>query len=479
MCIPSLGGRRALLPVIAALFAMTAPACVGIPEPELDQLDAFERDWNRPVPIANDQPHDLKELQEAAIRRHPGLTSLFHRYKAALQQIILDGALDDPRVKFGYFIDSVETRVGPQDFSVGVSQTFPFFGKRDLRAEIALHQAQQLREALVEQRLRIARDVADSYWELFVLRGTHGLTSRQIDLLEQLANSIEARFLSGSATRADLLWILMEIDRQQTGLANLDKRARDARATLNTLLDRDPDQALMLDFPRGDADSPRMLPTLDDQHLLERARNFGAVRIQESRVLRQEAAIELAKLDYFPDFTVGYDYIDVDKNTSSPGPIKDNGKNAQLLGIGFNLPIWLDKNRAGVDRATELLKAERAARQQNIREAEARTVSAIETAREAEDNRQLYAGSLVPQAEERLELSVQDYVGDRVELTDLIDAERALLDNELGVLTSIAKRETALAELDYLTAGALGMLPETRPEVAQAGMTEQDEGVGR
>lgn len=449
--------------ILLALTCMLA-SCIGIPEDELARLDAIEADWTRPISFDGTQPQQLRHLQEFAIRTEPGLTALFHRYKAALQRIIVSGALDDPRVQFGYFIDSVETRVGPQEWKAGVSQAFPFWGKRDLRAEISLHEAHELREYLIEQRFGIARDVEHAYWNLFFLDRSHLITKQQIRLLEDLAQSIEARFLSGTAPRADYISILMEVDRQTTELKNIGTRMRDARAQLNALLDRDPGDPIALLF--SDIDQSKA-PALDDGMLIERAKDYGPVRVQSHRILRQSSAVALAELGYFPDIALGYDYISTGRAEAPPMmSIEDNGKDPKILGVAFNLPFWWNRIEAEIEQAGELVEAERASRREMIRSAESTTVAAIEAAREQEENRILYVDRLIPQAEEKLELSEQDYVGDRVDLDRLIAAERELLDLRLKLAGSIAGREKALAELDYLTAGGLGRLPAVRPAAA-------------
>lgn len=46
-------------------------------------------------------------------------------------------ALPDPRLSFGFFINEVETRVGPQRAKIGLQQTFPWIGKLQDRHDAA------------------------------------------------------------------------------------------------------------------------------------------------------------------------------------------------------------------------------------------------------------------------------------------------------------------------------------------------------
>jgi len=456
---------------LACFAVLLMTACTSIPEDELERLEAIEADWRLAEPIDDSRAYSLKELQIAAIRRNPGLTALFYQYKAALQRIILAGALDDPQVRFGYFIDSVETRVGPQNWKAGVSQTFPFYGKRDLRAEVALHEGHELRESLVEERLEIARDMARAYWDLYYLEGVEEATARQIDLLDTVATSIESRYQTGRATRADLLRIRMEIDRLGTELANLLERKREGFGRMNALLDREATAPCTPAFPDSpDAEEPAM-PELSAGELLPLAREFGPVRVRAHRILRQEAAVLLAELGYFPDLTLGYDYISTGRAATPSGAmgsatVSDSGKDPQILGFGLNLPIWWNKNAARVDQAKDLLDAERASRRKLIRGAEEGILRAVAQAREAEQKHRLYVDLLIPQAEERLRLVEPAYSSNQVDIDQLVAAEIAVLDLRIMKLKSLRDREVSLAEVDYLTAGQL-RLPPARPAGAE------------
>ncbi len=458
-------GRRfaSALPFLAFVFGV---ACVGVPEDELARVRALEEDWLRPAAVHDDRPNELGELQETAIRRHPALTALFRRYQAALERVVLAGAFDDPRVQIGYFLDSVETRVGPQEWKAGLSQRFPFWGKRDLQAEIALHEAHQLREELVEKRLAVARDVAIAYWNLFELREEERLTVEQINLVEQLAASVEARFLSALAPKADLLALLMEADRLRAALENTRRRIAAERRTLNALLDREPDAPLALAFPEADAIAP--LGALDAAALRERARDWGPIRVAAHRVLRQRAAVALAELGWYPDATLGLDWIAVGDASPVGGmSVPESGKDAKLLGFSFNLPLWFDKNRAREENARRLLEAEKRDREALVRDAESRLAAALAAVENAERDRVLYQEELLPRAKERLALSEEDYVAGRVDLDRLVLAEREYLDVLLGRARAVAARQRELARIDYLTAGALGLLPRARPAGAE------------
>jgi hypothetical protein len=65
------------------------------------------------------------------------LRSAFNKWQAAMEKLLQVRAIPDPKFNYKYYIEEVETRVGPQRQSFGISQTFPWFGKLKLRESAA------------------------------------------------------------------------------------------------------------------------------------------------------------------------------------------------------------------------------------------------------------------------------------------------------------------------------------------------------
>src|SRR5690554_4183235 len=88
-------------------------------------------------PLDPNLPVTLTDYVRVAMAKNAGLQSRFSEYKAALAQVPQARALDDPMFTYGYFIQEVETRVGPQKHRLGLMQRFPWFGKIEARTDAA------------------------------------------------------------------------------------------------------------------------------------------------------------------------------------------------------------------------------------------------------------------------------------------------------------------------------------------------------
>ena len=86
----------------------------------------------------------ISDYLEYAAYNNPGLKAAFDRWTAALEKIKPARTLPDPRLSYSYYLSEVETRVGPQEYKLGISQKFPWFGKLDLKGEMAAQAAKNI-----------------------------------------------------------------------------------------------------------------------------------------------------------------------------------------------------------------------------------------------------------------------------------------------------------------------------------------------
>ena len=94
-----------------------------------------------------------------AAEHNPGLMSKYKLYLSALEAVDQQAALPDPTLSFGYFISPVETRVGPQQFRLSLTQMFPWKGTIPLKKQAATLEAQMRFEEFMEAKNRLFFEV--------------------------------------------------------------------------------------------------------------------------------------------------------------------------------------------------------------------------------------------------------------------------------------------------------------------------------
>jgi outer membrane protein TolC len=111
--------------------------------------------------------NSLQACIDIALVNNPEIAGSQRKWEAALQKIPQARALDDPMI--GVIVDRVETtRFDTFDENEWmVSQTFPWFGKRDLRGGVQSGAATQTEMDWRMKKLEIVAMVKQAYYDLW------------------------------------------------------------------------------------------------------------------------------------------------------------------------------------------------------------------------------------------------------------------------------------------------------------------------
>ena len=145
---------------------------------------------------------------------------------------------------------------------------------------------------------------------------------------------------------------------------------------------------------------------------------------QLANISRDGKKIHLAQLEEKPDFTVGLNWIATSDSGISPVA---NGDDALLLGIGFNLPVYKSRIRAGICEA----QANRRASQSKLDSLQDIVAEEVfDLVAKLESNQQtleLIRNDIIPKAQRTLDLAIDEYSTDEIEYVQLIANWRSVL----------------------------------------------------
>jgi outer membrane protein TolC len=158
--------------------------------------------------------------------------------------------------------------------------------------------------------------------------------------------------------------------------------------------------------------------------------------------------VQLARRERLPNFTLDVSYIDTGRAAM---PVADSGKDPVIGTISINLPLWFGKNRARIASAEYQRTAARLMLENRGQTLDADIRQALFKLRDADRKINLYKESLLPKAEQSLEVNRKGYESGQMEFINLIDAERMLLEFELSFERALADHLIARAELSQLT----------------------------
>jgi len=379
----------------------------------------------------------LERYLQEALRANPQLAAEYHRVTAAQKMSPQLGALPDPKLSYTEFVSQVQTRTGPQERSLALTQAFPWPGKLSLRRGIADRSAEAAFYRYEGLQRQIIREVGLAYYDYAYLGETRRITQENVALLEQLVPTVDEKVRGGGDLSASLR-LEVELTRVKDQLQAIDEQRRTQSSRLESLLGRTPNLESVLPWP-GLRATP---PTLGAQAAMEAAvADHPLITAAQRGVMSAQLARDLAGKASLPDLTVGANVID----------IGDGGDTAVGVTVGISLPLNFAKYRAEREESearTAAAEAEVEALQQRLK---ADLHRSIQEYREAAKRLDLYRGKLLPAAEQALELTGESYRTDKATITDLIDTERTLLDLRLINQRALVLAHKSALEIRTLT----------------------------
>ena len=301
----------------------------------------------------------LRELVGEVLKRNPGVAAAEARARAAALRTPQVKALPDPVASVTAFLETPETRTGPQRFSAGIFQGLPWFGKLALKEQAALFVAVALEAEVDAKRLMLITEARRLYYELSFLNRYEEITQEFRTHLLQHEEISRARYSTGIGTGQGVVKLQAEITRVEKQLLDIETRRVSLVAQLNALRDR----AALAPLPPL---RQNLLPVVEEVQLDHDVLFAMSLRLRpeleaaDARISRADAMSHLAEKGYRPDFKIGLTYTVVDRRDDTPGRLQPPAGNGDdILGIqgGVTLPIWRKKLAAGVEEAVELLTA--------------------------------------------------------------------------------------------------------------------------
>lgn len=366
--------------------------------------------------------------------------------EAALSRAQGAGTLPDPTFRVQLKdIDRVRgsvepTRVNRIDYTV--EQEFPLWGKRDLARSVAVAGAAQSIAGRDQAALDLVAAVKSAFSDYYGAYEAGQITTDIKGTLDLMAQVALRRYEQGAGTQQDAILASVEAAHLQTELLRRDADRRRAAARLNALLNRPADAPFAL--PRA----LPLLPAADALNLkdlvarLDRAN--PALKAQDAAIKAAAGMQALAKKSWYPDVAVGLSVVDQNRRWQ--------GYEAM---VSVKIPLNSTLRRAEIGAATAELGAARSRRDALA----ARTREQLEAAFWNFDEAQRIAVVLheahIPQTELALKSAVSGYQQNRVDLLNLLEAQRRAFQNRLEHLMSLVNQQRAMADMEKILGGSL------------------------
>ncbi|MDA3924426.1 MAG: TolC family protein [Kiritimatiellae bacterium] len=392
--------------------------------------------------ISYDVGNELKldDLIAFAVENSPELKSIYYRWQASENRAPQVASLPDPRVTYGYFIEQVQTKTGAQEQTVGLSQTLPWFGKLPLKEKMAVKQAEIEYQEYVAARLLITSKIKKAYYEYAWLHDALQINRDHINLLKVVESVASIRYKSGKVSQSTLVQIQVEQGRIEDRVKELEALKVPISSSIYASIGLPSGELL----PRPVKDV-KPLPDLNAKELKVLVEQSNP-DLEKIRLLKERAehSVKLADKGYYPDLTFGLSYIDT-----------DGGKDPTLATVSLNLPIW----RKSLNAAKREALNQRESMNELLRKTSLDLSALIDLQVYYYENNlrknKLYQNTLIPKAQQSIELALKEFETGSLGFSELLDAERTLLEFLLSAKRYSADAYKHLAEIENIVNSSL------------------------
>jgi outer membrane protein TolC len=400
----------------------------------------------------NEMKLELGQIVEIATEVNPQVRAARARWFSAMHQVKQNYAPADPLFSYANADSPTNGLSQASVHTLAVTQSLQFPGKALLQADNAARQA-DIAHLILQSVVRDVRAQTEiAYYQFLLDTDVAALQADRVEDLQQVMKVTQVAYTANQVTQTD--FISSEFDfaaAQQTERQSRSAILNDL-TTLNQLMFRQPDEPLPIE--RRLELKPLVLPLSRLIDLATRARQ----EILEAALTQHHArtALKLAKLEYAPDYTIGYTFDNYLLSNAAPNPIgrmQDHG-----FSLSFNLPIffWL-KQSEDVKRAQFDLQAA-GYDLSSIRSQTAATITTLyRNAQIAYQTALLYRDTLVPLARQDFQVGLISYESGKIDFTTLVstlqrsyDSRTAYLQAANQFLASRVALEQAIGEpLDH------------------------------
>lgn len=390
----------------------------------------------------------LSELIDKAVKNNPRVRAARLRWEAVKERHAQATALDDPMLIYTQPIKEVETRLGPQERMVALSQKFPFPGKLAVLGDIAKKEA-DIAHAGYEKVLRdVAAEVKVVFHELRYIERAIEITEEDKAVLEYFKKVSTTNYnlnLSGldELVRAQRLYAAASFE-----LIRLEDLKEETTAKLNILIDRTPSHPLP---PLEGLEYTLFTHSLDE--LFELAtKNYDHLKISWLKVERSELKRQLTSYDYLPDFRLGLNYSAIGTPETQ---VAGGGDDAMAVSFGLTIPLWRGKYKAAGSEALKEREEAVVLMAAATKELSNLTVRLYSRLLNSEKILKLYEESFIPEAEGSIKFAEVRYKSGEETLPKLLETQSMRLRFELVRERALADYLISIAELERLTGTTL------------------------
>ena len=387
----------------------------------------------------------LADLLDHAYQHNPSIKQAREVWRATVENYRVVTGYPDPQLMVTWFPEPIETRLGPQEYNIQISQMIPFPGRLSKAGELAAADARIARLNLDKAVKDTILGIKESYHELWYIRQAQAIAGHNTNLLNHIRKLAEGAHADDQTTLTDVIKAQSQSGQLKYDVLLLEELEQTEITRLNGLLDRAPESEL------GDLTPLVLNPIavdLDNIYRLAEA-NQEDILIAQAGVDKGDAKVSLARFQNLPDLKLGLFYAGIG-DPDVPVPPEDAGRDAIGFQAGISIPLWFGKNSGRVNMAMAEKASARAEKQRRINTIQTKIRTLYFKVRNAERIVALYESDLLPQAAKSMEIAEVWFKEGESTFTDFIETQSVWYNFQLALARAKADFGINLARLERL-----------------------------
>lgn len=392
---------------------------------------------------AAEPPGSLKALLAEALNNNPEILASQKRYEAARQRPSQVSSLPDPMFSPGFASNGRPwpgAGLGKEPTSnIGfmVSQEVPWPGKRKLQGDMAVKEYEAEFQNYTQAQLSVVSRIKQAYYRRAYAFEVVEVLDRNIELLQRLLKITEARYAVGKAAQQDIFKAQTQISILATKRIQLEREKRAREAEIVSLLNRAPGSSL----EKPDALLPQEMK-VGLEELYEAAKQNSPMLLKDEKMIqRAELAVNMARKEYYPDYTIKAGYF----NMGSMPPMYQ-------LSADFKIPLYFfRKQRPAVTEQSQTLAASRRDYEASNQSLHFRIKDDQLMAETSNQLIKLYSQTVIPQSSLALESSLSSYETGSVDFLTVLMNYVTVVEYEMNYYEELQNYYLAVSRLEEMT----------------------------
>ncbi len=378
-------------------------------------------------------------------RANPEYAAMRYEADAAAQRVYPAGAFPDPlfRMELQNITNAgsdaspslLPNKVGSTKYTF--VQPLPFWGKRDLKRDVAQADAEQFQARVATTWSELAASVKTAYARYYLVVNSEQLTREILDLLTRLERIALVRYESGLVPQQDVIRAQVERTTMQGELLLQEGERAGVQAMLNSLLARRAAAPLAVPERLRPVPPPARL---EEDELVDRLRTHNPQLFSnDARIRAAEKSRELTYRNRYPDFAIGISPIQMGSRI---------GEWEVMLEV--NIPLQQETRRSQEAEAGSMLSAARSQKEAVANRLIGELFENLAGLKSAQRIEILTTTSLLPQSEATLQAALAGYETGKVDFATLLDAQRQIRKSKQDRLKAQAEAQGRLAAIERL-----------------------------